>query len=356
MGRAIGIDLGTTNTVSAIKKATVNVLQNSESQDLTPSIVGMYKEQVMVGQLASDRALLAPKDTIYSVKRLMGRGFRDEQVQKVRNRYPYEIVEPADGTDDDVGVILHGKQYSPPQISSMILEKIKQDAEMRLGDKVEYAVITVPAYFTEKQKAATRKAGQLAGLKVQKILDEPTAAAIAFGVDNVGPDDAKTILVYDLGGGTFDVSVLTIVGGIFAQLNIEGDMWLGGDDFDHKIMDHVVQHVESVYGIDPRKDARFMIELKKKAEQTKKSLSSMNRTDITIPGLLKNGDGDLIDLELELSRSVFEQMIAPSVAKSVELVRIAIKNAGETMTPDQIDHVLLVGGSCRTRSGTQESV
>ena len=345
MGRAIGIDLGTTNSVAAIKEGAIKVLQNRESQDLTPSVVGMHKKQAVIGQLAIDRAALAPKETIYSVKRLMGRGFRDDQVQKVRSNYPYEIVEPGDGTDDDVRVMLDGKQYSPPQISSMILKKIKDDAEMRLGDQVEYAVITVPAYFTEKQKDATRKAGQLAGLKVQKILDEPTAAAIAFGVDNVGPDDSKTILVYDLGGGTFDVSVLTIVGGIFAQLNIEGNMWLGGDDFDHKIMDYVVQHVESVHGVDPRKDARFMIKLKEKAEQAKNTLSSMNWANITIPGVLKKEDGDLIDVELELSRSEFERMIASAVAESVELVRMAIKNAGETMTPDQIDHVLLVGGS-----------
>jgi molecular chaperone DnaK len=347
MGRAIGIHLGDTNSVAAIKDSLsgVRVVQNRESQDLTPSVVGMHKKQVVVGQLAIDRALLSPKETIYSVKRLMGRGFRDEQVQKVRSKYLYDIVEPTDGTDDDVRVVLDAKQYSPPEVSSMILKKIKEDAELRLSDKIEFAVITVPAYFTEKQKDATRKAGQLAGLKVQKILDEPTAAAIAFGVDNVGPDDSKTILVYDLGGGTFDVSVLTIVGGIFVQLNIEGNMWLGGDDFDHKIMDHVVQHIESVHNIDPRKDARFMIKLKEKAEQAKKDLSSMNRTDITLPGMLKNEDGDLIDIETELSRAEFERMIAKDVAESVELVKVAIKNAGEMMTPDQIDYVILVGGS-----------
>jgi len=275
----------------------------------------------------------------------MGRGFRDPEVQKVREVCQYEIVEPSDGTDDDVRVVMDGNQYSPPQISSMILKKIKEDAKLRLNDEVEYAVITVPAYFTEKQKDATRKAGQLAGLKVQKILDEPTAAAIAFGIDNVGADESKTILVYDLGGGTFDVSVLTIVGGIFAQLNIEGNMWLGGDDFDRKIMEHVLRHIESVHGINPRKDARFMIKLKEKAEQAKKSLSTMTRTDITIPGMLKNEEGDLIDVELELSRAEFERMISTQVAESVELVRTAIRNAGETMTPDQIDHVLLVGGS-----------
>jgi molecular chaperone DnaK len=345
MGKVIGIDLGTTNSVAAIKERDPRVLQNRESQDLTPSVVGVYKKQNRVGQLAVDQMPLAPKDTIISVKRLMGRGFRDEQVQQVRSKYSYDVVEPSDGTDEDVRVLMDGKQYSPIQISSMILTKVKEDAEMRLNDKVEYAVITVPAYFTEKQKDATRKAGQLAGLKVQKILDEPTAAAIAFGIDNVGPDDSKTILVYDLGGGTFDVSVLTIVGGLFAQLAIEGDMWLGGDDFDHKIMEHVIRHIESAYGVDPRKNLRFMVKLKEKAEQAKKSLSSMNRTDITIPGELKDDNGDLIDVEMEITRTEFERMIAADIARSVALVRTAIRSAGEAMTPDQIDHVLLVGGS-----------
>jgi molecular chaperone DnaK (HSP70) len=345
MGRAVGIDLGTTNSVAAIKEGTVKVLQNRENQDLTPSVVGMHKKQEIVGQFAVDRALISPKDTVYSVKRLMGRGMRDPQVQEFRNRYPYDVVEPADGTDDDVRVIIDGKEYSPPQVSAMILRKIKADAEIRLNDSVEYAVITVPAYFSEKQKDATRRAGQLAGLKVQKILTEPTAAAIAFGIDNVGPDDSKTILVYDMGGGTFDVSVLTIVGGIFAELCVEGDMWLGGDDFDHRIIEHVVQHIEAIHGIDPRKDPRFMVALKAKAEQAKKSLSSLTRTDITIPGMLKSPEGDLIDIEIDLSRAEFERMIAKRVDESIDLVRTAIKNAGETMTPDQIDHVLLVGGS-----------
>ena len=200
MGKAIGIDLGTTNSVAAIKVGEVKVLQNRESQDLTRSVVGENKNQILVGQKALDRQLLAPKDTIESIKRLMGRGFRDEHVQRVRKQVSYVVQEPSDGTDDDVRVIMGGKEYSPIQISSVILKKIKEDAEARLNDTVEFAVITVPAYFTDKQKDATRKAGQLAGLKVQKILEEPTAAAIAFGVDNVGADDSTTILVYDLGG------------------------------------------------------------------------------------------------------------------------------------------------------------
>jgi molecular chaperone DnaK len=348
MGKSIGIDLGTTNSVAAIREGAVHVLQNRESQDLTRSVVGEYRKRIVVGMLALDNQLLAPSDTIESIKRLMGRGFRDENVQQLKEHAAYTVAEPSDGTDDDVRVIMGGKEYSPIQISSMILKKVKEDAEMRLGGdpgSVEFAVITVPAYFTDKQKDATRKAGQLAGLKVQKILDEPTAAAIAFGVDNVGADDSKTILVYDLGGGTFDVSVMTIVGGSFVRLNIQGDMWLGGDDFDRKIMDHVLQHVSTVYGVDGATDPRFMVELKKKAEQAKKALSTMNRTDIIIPGMLKDDEDNLISVELELSRGEFEAMIAKDVARSIEIVQAAIKNAGEAMTPDQIDHVLLVGGS-----------
>ena len=240
-------------------------------------------------------------------------------------------------------MVLGGKQYSPIEISAQILKKVKEDAELRLNDKVEFVVITVPAYFSDKQRDATRKAGQMAGLKVQKILDEPTAAAIAFGADNVGPNDAANILVYDLGGGTFDISVLTVVGGVFAQLDIEGDMWLGGDDFDHKIMDHVLTHVSNVYDVDASKNKRFLIELKKKSEQAKKALSSMTRTDIDVIGLLQDSDNNLIDVELELTRDQFEAMIRSDVERSIELVKAAIGNAN--LTVDEIDHVLLVGGS-----------
>ena len=345
MGRAIGIDLGTTNSVAAIREAAIRVLQSRESEDLTPSVVTYHKKEPVVGRLALDRMLLSPENTIQSIKRLMGRGFRDDNVRRVRERYAYRIIEPTDGTDEDVRVLLDGKEYSPIQVSALILSKIKTDAELRLNDTVEYAVITVPAYFNEKQKDATRKAGQLAGLKVQKILDEPTAAAIAFGVDNVGADDSVTILVYDLGGGTFDVSVITIVGGAFAQLNIEGDMWLGGDDFDYHIMEHVYDHVQASYGFDARGDKTFRVKLKEKAEQAKKALSSLKRTDIAIPGMLKDAEGNLIDVELELGQAEFEKMIADDIARSTDIVMTAIKGAGEAMTPEQIDYVLLVGGS-----------
>ncbi len=343
MAKIIGCDLGTTNSVIAIKQGDVKVLQSRENHNSIPSVVGSHKDQIIVGSLAVDRMAGAPDNTIVSIKRLMGRAFRDPEVERVRSRYLYKVVSPSEGTDDDLRVILGGKQYSPIEVSSQILKKVKEDAELRLNDNVEFAVITVPAYFTDKQRDATRKAGQMAGLKVQKILDEPTAAAIAFGADNVGPNDAANILVYDLGGGTFDISVLTVVGPVFAQLAIQGDMWLGGDDFDHKIMDYVVNHVKNEYDVDAGKNKRFLIELKKRAEQAKMALSGMAHTDINVIGMLQDKDNNLIDVELELTRAQFEDMIRPDVERSIELVKSAIANA--SMTVDEIDHVLLVGGS-----------
>ncbi|HWQ03028.1 MAG TPA: Hsp70 family protein [Candidatus Nitrosotenuis sp.] len=354
MGVAIGIDLGTTNSVAAIKRGDVRVLQNRENEDLTPSVVGFYKEQLIVGKKALDRIAASPKETVISVKRLMGRAFKDPEVQRVRSKYRYSVAAPSNGTEDDVRVILGGKEYSPIEISSFILKKIKEDAEMRLNDKVEYAVITVPAYFNERQREATLLAGQMAGLKVQRILDEPTAAAIAFGVDNVGADDARTVLVFDLGGGTFDISVLNIVGGIFAQVNLEGDMWLGGDDFDWKLMQHVLQHIKDTYGFDPAGNDRFMESLRLNVRKAKETLSSLARTDISMVGQLSDKSGNLIDIELEVTRDVLERMIGRDAAsgdghrtdveRSFELVMRALEGPPKTAI-DQIDYVLLVGGS-----------
>jgi len=343
MNKAIGIDLGMTNSVAAVVDDTVKILLNRENQELTPSVVGMHKKEILVGQPALNRAALAPRETVVSVQRLMGRGFRDEQVQEVRGKYPYEIVARGDGSEDDVRVVLDGDQYSPLQLSSMILRKIKEDACVRLAGQVEYAVITVPASFTNRQRSATRRAGQLAGLKVQRILDKPTAAAIAFGLDNRAPTDPKTIMIYDLGSEELSVSVLEVAGDVFTPLNVGATIPLGGDDFDRKIMDHAVKHVESVYGVDPRKDAQFMFKLKEKAEQAKKNLSSMQRTELAVIGVLKSEVGDLIDVELEISRSEFERMVAGQVEKGIDLVRSGLENLG--ITAEKIDHVLLVGGS-----------
>jgi molecular chaperone DnaK (HSP70) len=350
MGKSIGIDFGNDVSIAAVQTAEggVCVLQNSESQDYTPSVVSCYRDQIRVGQLALDQQLLCPKDTIESIRRLIGRNYRDEAVQRMKAKAAFAVVESDNGTHEDVRVAMGGKQYSPIQISAMILEKIKRDAEMRLGDAVEFAVITVPAYFTDKQKDATRKAGQMAGLKVQKVLSEPIAAAIAFSMDNVAPGDSTIILVYDLGCGTFDVSVVANVSGAFVELNIESDMWLGGEEFDRKIVDHILQHVSMVYGVDGATNPQFMDKLKEQALQAQLALTTMMRTDITIPGALMDEKGNLVDVELELTRSDFKSLIAPEVARTMEIVRTAIKNAGESMTPDQIDRVLLVGGSTYT--------
>ena len=353
MAKAIGIDLGTTNSVAGIKKGDIKILLNREGEETTESCVGWYKSrkgdgQVLVGGPAIDKMLSAPEDTIISIKRLMGRAYSDPDVQKVKKKFLYEVVLPSDGTDDDLRVVMGGKQYSPIQISSMILKKIKEDAEERLNDKVEQAVITVPAYFTDKQIDATRKAGWVAGLKVQRVLAEPTAAAIAYEVDNIDDNTAKTILIYDLGGGTFDVSILSIAGGVFAELGKTGNMWLGGDDFDQKIIDYVIEKVEEEYGIDiekieESKRRRFKLALKKEAEKAKKALSSTINTDITMIGMLEDEERNLIDVVVDLSRDQFEQMIQNDIKKSIELVHTAIKNA--YLSPEQIDNVILVGGS-----------
>lgn len=358
MAKAIGIDLGTTNSVAAIVDGPQpRILDNKEGKPQTPSVVGLRKKgkkdsgsgETVYGQTALDNYPVAPTDTMISIKRLMGRGISDPEVEKVRKHFQFEVVQPSDGTRDGLRVIMGGKEYSPVDISSMILQKIKEDAEFRLGDEVTHAVITVPAYFGQIQKDATRKAAVKAGLKVIKILDEPTAAAIAFGLDSGASDEAKTILVYDLGGGTFDVSILMWANNVFAPLNLEGDMWLGGDNFDQVIMDYVIRNVVEEHGIDPRtipdtrtRD-RFMAELKKKAREAKERLSSARSADVIIPGLLRDSDNDILDIEVEISRAEFERMITPLVDRTESLVDKAIENAN--LTADQIDFVLMAGNS-----------
>jgi len=340
----IGIDLGTTNTVMAVRQPMPKVIQNRESLDHTPSVVSWNKGAPIIGQLAMDNLKRAPRDTIISIKRLMGRAYSDAHVQKVREQYQFEIVQPSHGDSDGLAVKLGGKEHTPVEVSAMVLKKVKEDSEMRLNEKVEYAVITVPAYFTEKQKEATRRAGMAAGLTVQRILDEPTAAAIAFSMDNLGEDDsARNILVYDLGGGTFDVSVLTYSTGTFVQLNIEGDMWLGGDNFDFLLMNRVIAHVQATTGIDPKNQPMFMAELKRGSEQAKKQLSSAQVADIFIPSTLRKPNGDLEDVEMEITRQEFESMIEKEIGRSITIVHKALE--GAQLKPDEIDFVLLVGGS-----------
>jgi len=363
MGKRIGVDLGTTNSVVAIEDGPqARILDSKEGRPQIRSVVSMRirrakkgekapAPEVLCGDDAMDNFVMAPEATIVSIKRLMGRGVEDPEVQMVRQWATYQIVQPSDGTKDSVRVVMEGKEYSPADISAIILAKLKKDAEFRLGEEVTHAVITVPAYFTEIQRAATREAGIKAGLKVMKILDEPTAAAIAFGIDSQQSSEPKNILVYDLGGGTFDVSTLMWAGNVFAPLDLEGDMWLGGDNFDQVLVDHAIQHVKAEYGIDvtdgagidKRTRLRFLAALKKAAQATKERLSSRKSADLLVPGILKDEDDNLIDVDLEITRSEFEKMIQPLVERSVAITKEAVKAAGLTL--DQIDLVLMAGNA-----------
>ena len=350
MGRVVGIDLGTTNSVVAIADGREpRVLENRESRTQTRSAVGVKKarqpnrpDEILVGDAALDNWAMAPADTIVSVKRLMGRGVADAQVQKVKTWAPYAVVAPEKGTDDSVRVVMGGKPYSPVEISALILKKLKEDAEFRLGEPVTHAVITVPAYFNQIQRDATRKAGAQAGLKVIRLLDEPTAAAIAFGMESPGNPDTKYVLVFDLGGGTFDVSILLWSGAVFAPLNLEGDMWLGGDNFDQLLVQAAVDRVRSEHGVDPRQNVRFMAALRREAQVLKERLTSSGSAEMVVPGLLRKGD-EVVDFAMELTRLEFERLIHPLVDRAIAIVHTALQNAG--LGAEQIDHVIVAGNA-----------
>ncbi|HMV02284.1 MAG TPA: Hsp70 family protein, partial [Chitinophagales bacterium] len=251
MKKSIGIDLGTTNSVIAFKDTSVRIVRNKDNEELTRSCVGLLNDEIVVGSIAYRLIERDPINTILSVKRLMGGAIKDKMVQDMikSNYYSFGITELKGGTDDAVAVVLGGKQYTPEQISAEILKKLKADAEEKLGDQVTHAVITVPAYFTERQKNATRRAAEMAGLKVKKILAEPTAAAIAYGIDNLKPGEPKTVLIYDFGGGTFDLSILNIADGQYMEAGTGGDRWLGGDDLDRKLQEIIEAKVCSLYNI-----------------------------------------------------------------------------------------------------------
>ncbi|MCP4689412.1 MAG: Hsp70 family protein [Desulfobacterales bacterium] len=368
MAKSIGIDLGTTNSAASIKKVRVEILKNAEGEMTTPSCVTVKKKKkgllklrtgsdYVVGEDAREWLKQDPENTITAVKRLMGRSFHNPEVQKMidgRTR-PYRITEHNRGTANSLAVILDGREHTPEEISSKILQKLKSDAETSLEDAVEFAVITVPAYFNDKQKHATRTAAALAGLKVRRLLPEPTAAAISFGVDEVNEDDAKTALVFDFGGGTFDLSVLTISGGQFIEQGKGGDMWLGGEDIDAKIADLVLDETAREWEIEDIRafidgqasdvKNRFAGELKASVERAKIRLSDEEEAYIEIPGVLKDEDGDRIDVDVELTRERFEEIMAPIIDNAVNLVRSLLRDIH--FTPDMIDDVLLVGGSSR---------
>ena len=357
MKKAIGIDLGTTNSAVAIRDTAVKIIRNKEDEEMTRSCVALRNDEFYVGQTAYQLFERDPVNTVLSIKRLMGGAIDDKMVQEMKNNsyYKFGITNLKGGTDDAVAVVLGGKQFTPEQISSEILKKLKKDAEEKLGDEVTHAVITVPAYFTEKQKNATRIAAQLAGFKVQKLLPEPTAAAIAYGVENVKSDEGKTVLIYDFGGGTFDLSILNIVDGQYLEAGTGGDRWLGGDDLDKILYEIIYEKVSAEYRINdiqslvknlPR-DKRFKFEaqLRYQSENAKKTLSSANSAYISIPSILEDEEGEWIDIDIDISREDFENAIRPLISRSIELIESLFSEVGYDST--MIDNILLVGGTSR---------
>ena len=356
MGFTIGIDFGLHNCrVAVCTLRNAKILDNRENKPETPSIVGPKrskhkrsddKDETYIGDMALDNWENAPGNTILSVRRLIGRSITDPEVEKVRKSFLYKVVEPADGTKDGVHVVMNGKQYSPVEISAMIFRKLKEDAEHRIGgeEKVTRAVVTVPSYFSQIQREAIREAANLAGLKVLRILNEPIAAAIALGLYSESGEVPKKILVYDLSGGTCDISLLMWDGSNFLQLNTEGDMWLGGNDFDQVIINKAIEHIRTEYGIDARKYESFMSRLKKKAKAVKERLSAVNSTELIVTGL-RSESGDIIDVDMEITRQEFEQMIRPMVDETIKLTQKALAEA--QLTNEDIDYVLLTGGSVR---------
>jgi molecular chaperone DnaK len=362
MKKSIGIDLGTTNSVAAIKKVSAEVLKNKEGEYITPSCVTvkkrlMRKPEFIVGRNALEWIRQESENTITAVKRLIGRNFNDKEVQKLIEGHGlrYKLVTHSRGSENSLAILAGGTEFTPEDISAKILAKIKADAEEALRDEVDSAVITVPAYFNDKQKHGTRTAATLAGLKVRRLLPEPTAAAISFGVDNISGDDGRTVLVFDFGGGTLDLSILTISGGQIIEMGKGGDMWLGGEDIDQLVIDYVLRETAKKEGIDDSRALidrqktsqknKFLAALKTAVEKAKIALSDSTETCIEILGVLLDEDGDALDVEVELSRSRFDALMAPMLESMLELVRGVI--AGVHFTEDLIDNVLLVGGSSR---------
>jgi molecular chaperone DnaK len=341
MGKIIGIDLGTTNSVVAVMEGGEPVvIPSSEGSRLIPSVVAVNPKthERSVGQVARRQAVINPESTIFSVKRLMGRKFKDEQVQKALKRLPYKITEAPNG---DCRVIMDEKDYSPPEVSAMILQKIKQDAEAYLGDTVTQAVITVPAYFNDSQRQATKDAGKIAGLEVLRIINEPTASSLAYGLDS---KKDEVIAVYDLGGGTFDISILDVGDGVFEVKSTNGDTFLGGDDFDQRVIDYIADEFKREQGIDLRGDRQALQRLKEAGEKAKIELSSLMETEINLPFITADASGPK-HLQIKLTRSKLEQITADLIDRSIAPCKRALEDAG--MSPDKINEVVLVGGMTR---------
>jgi len=340
MGKVIGIDLGTTNSCVAIMSGgDPVVIANAEGNRTTPSVVGITdKGERVVGQIAKRQAITNPENTIYSIKRLIGRKAESHEVRDAAKRLPYKISTAPNG---DAHVAIRGKDYSPAEISAMILQKMKQTAEDYLGEPVTEAVITVPAYFDDSQRQATKDAGQIAGLTVLRIINEPTAASLAYGLDK---KKDERIAVYDLGGGTFDISILEIGDGVFEVKSTNGDTFLGGDDFDQRIMDWLVEEFKKDQGIDLKKDRMALQRLKEAAERAKIELSSSQETEINLPFVTADASGPK-HLVLKLTRAKMEQLVDDLIQRTVEPCKKALSDAG--VTAKDINEVVLVGGMTR---------
>jgi molecular chaperone DnaK len=340
MGKVIGIDLGTTNSCVAVMEGTTpKVIENSEGARTTPSIVAFTDDgERLVGQPAKRQAVTNPERTFFAIKRLIGRTYNDPMTQKDKTLVPYKIIKAANG---DAWVEADGKAYSPSQISAFVLGKMKETAEAHLGTPVTQAVITVPAYFNDAQRQATKDAGKIAGLEVLRIINEPTAAALAYGLDK---RKSGTIAVYDLGGGTFDVSILEIGDGVFEVKSTNGDTFLGGEDFDMRLVEYLAGEFKKEQGIDLTKDKLALQRLKEAAEKAKIELSSATQTEINLPYITADATGPK-HLTLKLSRAKFESLVDDLIQKTVEPCRKALKDAG--LSAGQIDEVVLVGGMTR---------
>jgi molecular chaperone DnaK len=348
MGKIIGIDLGTTNSVAAVMQGgEPMVIPTAEGERLCPSVVAINKNhERLVGRVARNQSIVNPENTVFSIKRFMGRKFDDPEVQRTLSRMPYKISKAPNG---DVRVEMGGKEYSPPEVSAMILAKLKTDSEAYLGETITQAVITVPAYFNDAQRNATKDAGRIAGLEVLRIINEPTASSLAYGLDK---KKNEVIAVYDLGGGTFDVSILDVGDGVFQVRSTSGDTFLGGDDFDQRVMDYLIEEFKKQSGIEIRQDRQALQRLKEAAEKAKIELSSTMQTEINLPYLTADSTGPK-HLVMTMTRAKLEQLTGDLVTKSLDPVRKALNDAG--LKPADINEVVLVGGMTRMPA-VQEAV
>jgi molecular chaperone DnaK len=344
MGKVIGIDLGTTNScVGVMEGKEAKIIPNAEGVNTTPSIVAFVNGEILVGNAAKRLAVTNPKNTLYAVKRLIGRAYTDPMVKKDQDLVPYNIVK---ADNNDAWVEVDGKKYSPSQISAYILQKMKETAENYLGERVTQAVITVPAYFNDAQRQATKDAGKIAGLEVLRIINEPTSAALSYGFDKPEnkTSENKTIAVYDLGGGTFDVSILEIGDGVFEVKSTNGDTFLGGEDFDTKILDYLIDEFKKESGIDLRKDPLALQRLKESAENAKKELSSTQQTEINLPYITADSSGPK-HLNIKITRAKLESLVMELIDRTIEPCKKALKDAG--LKASDIQEVVLVGGMTR---------